>query len=316
MSLDMAYTDRFYHGAHKKRSYFEGWYFKHRAGDEVFSVIPGMAVDRAGRRSAFLQIISRQGSRYLPYPPDAFSADPGRRLIRVGGSEFSLSGVKLNVREGDIDIRGEITYSPPTVLRRSLYAPGIMGPFSYLPLMECYHEVLSLHHRLTGTLSFGGRILDFTGGAGYLEKDYGRSFPKSWLWYQSGGFSRDGDCVMLALARIPFLGTAFPGILCVCFLGGKEYRLATYYGARLAALREAPGQVTAEIVQGDLQLRAEIFYENGNELLAPLFGDMSRAIVEHPGCTSRVTLQKGEKLLFQEEGSAAGFEQVGNPAEI
>ena len=51
-----------------------------------------------------------------------------------------------------------------------------MGPFSFVPLMECYHGILSMNHSLKGTLSFQGENLLFTGGKGYIEKDWGHSF--------------------------------------------------------------------------------------------------------------------------------------------
>ena len=52
-----------------------------------------------------------------------------------------------------------------------------MGPFSYLSFMECYHGILSMKHSLEGTLSWNGQLIDFTNGIGYLEKDWGSSFP-------------------------------------------------------------------------------------------------------------------------------------------
>lgn len=308
----MAYTDAFYHGDEQKRSYFEGWYFKHRMGGDVYSFIPGMAVNRNGEKKAFVQTISTRGSAFIGYPFREFAVLPQKRLIRVGENEFSPEGIRLNLESGSLSVKGSIRYSGLTPLERSVYAPGIMGPFSYLSFMECYHGVISLHHTLDGQLAWNGRTVSLSGGAGYIEKDFGRSFPKSWFWYQCGGFSRPGDCVMLALARIPFAGAHFLGILSVSRIGGEEIRLATYYGARLVRLLQTGGRAVAEIAQGRTALRVEIAFREGKMLKAPVLGNMCRTISEVPSCSSRVTLWRGGRVFFRDIGRTAGFEQVGS----
>lgn len=307
----MAYTDAFYHGDTQKRSYFEGWYFKHRVGNNVFSFIPGMAVSRDGNRKAFIQTISAGGSAFIEYPINEFAVVPEKSLIRIGDNHFSPAGIRLNLHTDALTVKGHIRYSGITPLERSLYAPGIMGPFSYLSFMECYHGIFSLHHSLEGQLLWNGQKLSFSGGTGYIEKDFGHSFPKSWFWYQCSNFSRQGDCVMLALARIPFAGLQFLGILGVCRLGGMEYRLASYYDARLVRLKT--GRRTAVIIeQGNSRLVVEITCQNGEELKAPVLGDMSRTILEYPSCQSRVTLIRNNRLLFHDIGRTAGCEQTGS----
>jgi hypothetical protein len=46
----------------------------------------------------------------------------------------------------------------------SLFSPGIMGWYAYVPGMECYHGAVSLDHMLKGELEYNGSFLDFTGG--------------------------------------------------------------------------------------------------------------------------------------------------------
>lgn len=307
----MAYADRFYHGDGGRRACFEGWYFKHAAEDGVFSFIPGMAAGRDGEKKAFVQVISTKGAAFVEYPFDEFEVVPQKRLIRVGDNLFSPRGVRLDLRSGPLSVRGCLRYSGLTPLRRSVYAPGIMGPFSYLGFLECYHGVLSLYHTLDGRLVWNGETVPLSGGTGYIEKDFGRSFPKSWFWYQCGGFRRPGDCVMFAFARVPFAGVAFPGVLAVCRIAGEEIRLATYYGARLRRLWRNGDRAAAEIAQGRTVLRVEVAGKEGKLLRAPVLGEMSRVIEEYPSCDSRVTLWRDGCVLFRGAGRAAGFELAG-----
>ena len=39
-----------------------------------------------------------------------------------------------------------------------------------------------------GQLTLNNSKLNFDGGKGYIEKDWGRNFPKNWIWAQSNHF--------------------------------------------------------------------------------------------------------------------------------
>ena len=194
---------------------FEGWYFKHQKGRDTVAFIPGQA-----KSGAFVQVIWPEGARCFPLP--ALHVDRKGERIYAPGCRFGRDGISVDLP----GIRGEISYGPLTPLRSD-----IMGPFRFFP-MECRHGVLSMGHRLRGSLELPGRAVDFDGGLGYLEKDSGRSFPKSYLWLQCSDFSQPCS-IFLSLARIPFCGLVFPGCICAVHFGGREYRFATYEGVKL-----------------------------------------------------------------------------------
>ena len=76
---------------------------------------------------------------------------------------------------------------------KTKYAPGIMGPFGYLPMMECYHGVVNVFHETYGSFEFTAEstdTIDLNNGSGYIEKDHGYNFPKSWIWIQSNCFKK------------------------------------------------------------------------------------------------------------------------------
>ncbi|MEG1943586.1 MAG: hypothetical protein RR049_07190, partial [Angelakisella sp.] len=153
-----------FHGEAKRRSYFEGWYLKHQIGDRMLAVIPAFHLDYKGKASASVQIITENGSYWLEYPSEAFKVHPKRFCVKVGDSSFSQRGVRLNIRGEGITLVGQLSYGEFTPL-----ASDIMGPFRFLPNMQCNHGVLSLCHSLTGALVLNGERLDFTGGVGYIE---------------------------------------------------------------------------------------------------------------------------------------------------
>ena len=52
-----------------------------------------------------------------------------------------------------------------------------MGWFGWLPIMECYHGVVSLDHAIEGQITMDGNAINLTGGRGYMEKTGGAPFP-------------------------------------------------------------------------------------------------------------------------------------------
>ena len=64
----------------------------------------------------------------------------------------------------------------------------LWGLFSYLSFMECYHGILSMAHS-SRELCYGmSSHLISLEGIGYLEKDWGTSFPAAYLWVQCNRF--------------------------------------------------------------------------------------------------------------------------------
>ena len=74
-------------------------------------------------------------------------------------------------------------------------SPNSMGFFAYFPFMQCYHEIVSMSHSLNGSLNFSEAI-DFSGGEGYIEKDWGTSFPKEYVWIQSNNFEKSDASIL------------------------------------------------------------------------------------------------------------------------
>ncbi|KAI8593475.1 hypothetical protein BDZ88DRAFT_143760 [Geranomyces variabilis] len=137
----------------------------------------------------------RERAEQHPDLPDSFD-----RLLFVDRPRAALS------------IRGSVAFSSPVRFPASRLYPTVMGPFAYLPAMECYHGLVSLHHSSTGSLNFyssDGSLeheLDLTNGSGYIEKDHGINFPLNWIWIQTASFKKNpGSSLMVSVADVPIL---------------------------------------------------------------------------------------------------------------
>lgn len=250
-------------------SSFYGWYLKCQSETQTLAVIP--AFHQTGqKRTCSIQIITDDNAWTI-----SFSANAFRRLkrhISIGENRFSEEGIQLKVDEPELSIKGKLCFGPLTPLKYD-----IMGPFSLVPFLECRHSVWSMQHSVCGMVCVNGQKYSFQNAWGYWEGDRGRSFPKEYLWTQCS-FSEGS--LMLSVADIPIAGIHFTGIIGVVLWKGKEYRLATYLGAKAVQIQNK----MVRIVQGNMELEARLLEEAGRPLKAPTKGDMVRTIHESVAC--------------------------------
>lgn len=259
-----------------RENYFKGIYFKCEDSEKTVAVIP--AVHKSGgKTTSSLQIITDDAAHKINF-------DSAAELYN--SCRFSMGGIKLNIKEGQTNARGTLRFGAKTPL-----AYDIMGPFKYVPMMQCRHTVYSMYHEVNGTLTVNGKDYTFNSGSGYTEGDSGYSFPREYLWTHC---HTQFCSLMLSVADIPFGLFRFTGVIGAIITGGKEYRIATYLGAH--AVRISDGCVTVK--QGDYTLSARLIKKNAHPLLAPKVGAMSRTIHESASCTAEyIFCCRGEKIL-------------------
>ena len=277
----------------KSKRYFCGWYFRCQSESQTIALIPAVHITE-GKRSGSIQIISGSGCWNAALPKGSVSAKAPRAVL--GESRFREDGLRLSLRDGAVDAEGELRFEGFAPLRYD-----IMGPFRYVPFMECRHSVFSMRHRVRGHLRVNGTDYRFENDNGYIEGDRGSSFPRQYAWTQC---FVDGGSLMLSVAEIPLGPVRFTGIIGAVFLGEREYRLATYLGARV--MKCAGGELV--IRQGDMTLTAALFDKNASELRAPENGAMTRLIRENAACRARYELVKGSQKLLSAEVDNAAFE--------
>ena len=290
----------FFHGTNRTGPYFEGWYFKHQNPQgQTLALIPAFHIDREGRRTASLQVISKDQAWWLEYSETQLKVSQRLFQVQIGQSSFGHQGINLHIQQDNLSLCGSLHYGPFTALRSD-----IMGPFRFFAGMQCAHGVISMGYSLSGTLELNGERLDFTGGTGYIETDRGRSFPSRYLWTQCVWDGAEQGSLMLAIAAIPLPVGSFTGCICSVLYQGREYRLATYRGARI----EAWSPSGAAIRQGRYRLEAELLNEQRQPLRAPVEGRMERTIHESLCAEVRYRFWHGGSLLFQHTDPNASFE--------
>jgi tocopherol cyclase len=314
-----------YHGQGKKPPFFEGWYFKLVDASEGhrFAVIPGVFLSEdPAKHHAFVQILDgRTGNvTYHRYTAQEFWAAEGAFDLRIGPNRFTTEHLALDIHSPEMVISGELRFSGLAPWPVTLASPGIMGWYAWVPMMECYHGVVSLDHGIEGALQVNDQPIEFTGGRGYIEKDWGRSFPSAWIWFQTNHFEQPGTSLTASVAIIPWVRRSFPGFIIGLWHGGVLYRFATYTGARIEQLDITDERVSWVVRDRRYRLEMQAIRAEGGLLQAPTTLDMGRRIAETLDAGVEVelyVLEKGDsRLLFRGAGRHAGLEAAGDLARL
>lgn len=306
------YYPEIYQGTKKKKHYFEGWYLRHISADRNHQlvVIPGVSYE-SETSHAFIQIIAGppMKSYYIRFNISDFQFSETEFSIKIGPNSFSKKGIHLNIETEELNLKADITYGNFMRIDRSFLNPNIMGYFAYFRFMECYHGLISLNHTLTGHIELNSSIIIYNQGIGYIEKDWGRSFPKKYVWLQCNNFSSDIS-LFSSIAHIPFLGTHFLGFLSVIKVGDIQYRFATYNGAKFKLFHTGKDKVSIEFYKGKNKLVIDAFNKRGPVLKAPKQGIMADEIRETLQGKLNISLFSAEKLVLSDIGVNAGIEIV------
>ena len=289
----------YFYGERKKKCYFEGWYFKHENGSQTICFIPSFHINPRGEKSAMLQVIANDHVWKIHYAPEQFYAAKGRLYCRIGRNVFSETGISIDIRTRELKMKGKLVYG-----KFSQLSGDIMGPFRWIPFMQCRHEIISMRHNVAGTLKINREQLHFDKGIGYIEKDRGTSFPDQYVWTQCSRGAGGRLHLMAAAATIPVGPFSFEGTIVEIWYGRRHYRLATYCGARVKERTEK----RIVIEQKHIKFEAQLQQNHPQKLLAPQLGAMGRGIYEHAACTVRYRLFVDGDLLFDEICTPAGFE--------
>lgn len=308
--------EAFFLGTKKRRRYFEGWYFKCISKDRQHAIafIPGMAIDRKGNKHSFVQIINAISGKtwYHSFPYSKFQAKTNEFKVEIGENTFASKGLKVNILSDSGGAQGELIFSDIKLFPSGKNNPGIMGPYTDLSFMECYHAIIHLAHKISGKIELDGEVLDFDGGAGYIEKDYGRSFPENYVWIQGGHFDEDDACFVFSRAKVPFLTTHFAGFFAYFTdFKGLTYRFANYNRSKVVQweVDKDKGYCLGKLKNSNATLEFKAKMDGGGRLRAPIDGTMDREVVEsiRADVYLRLTDSKGE-VLFEGNSQQAGME--------
>ena len=313
-----------FQGNNKTKKYFEGWYFKMVSKDEksILSIIPGISISDDGKnKHAFIQIIDGKTTKteYISYPVEEFYYSKDEFLVKIGNNYFSKDSLILDISKEGISVKGKV-YNKNVV---ALIPNGgnepkkIMGWYYKVPFMECYHGLISLNHDLKGEINMNNISFKFNDGNGYIEKDWGKSMPSSWIWIQTNNFKNSNSSIMISIARIPWLGFSFTGFLGFYYINNEVVRFGTYSKAKIKLDKHEKNKLIISIILKDKVLEINTLKNSSGFLNAPVNGNMTRRILEGIDAELKLKiLDENKNILFEDSAKTTGLELVGDIKEL
>lgn len=308
-----------YHGHDKQPPFFEGWYFKCVTADEQnkWAFIPGIFKNKdADKSHSFIQVLNGNTgtANYHRFEADDFIAREMAFDVSVGESHFQIDEIDFDIDDETGRITGTLRFKNQHPWTKTVFAPGVMGPFAWLPFLECYHGICSLDHTIEGTLTIYGETIDFTGGRGYIEKDWGQSFPTGYIWQQSNHFETVGTSLTASFATVPNVGRTFAGFIVGVWHEGTLYPFTTYNGSKIEYVRVTDEVVTWALSNRKHRLEVEATRAEGGLLLGPERSDMHMRVDETLKSTiqAKLTNRSNSAVIFEGCGRSAALEVVGD----
>ena len=303
-----------YHGWGKSKRFFEGWYYKIISSDQkqALAIIPGIAMDENGKKQAFIQVLDGRNLKasYHKFDAQEFIPKPKTHDLQIRKNRFTNDSIELDLP----GLKGSLRFRNRSPWPSSWNSPGIMGPFSFVPFMECYHGILSMDHSIEGNLVHQDKVISFEQGRGYMEKDWGHSFPEGYVWMQSNHFSKTGISIKASIAKIPWIGSSFIGYIAGVLIDGKLFQFTTYNKTQLKQCSVSKKEVVIEMENSSHKLWIRAEREKATPLAAPIAGFMDARIEESMNAKIHLKLiqKKTGEILLEDTGTSAGIEVAGN----
>lgn len=252
----------------KSNRLFEGWYYKVANKELQMAIIPGAyhSINENGNY-AFIMFVTTKYSYEYRYSLNQYITNKGninneqQFYINIGPNKFSKNSLSLllepkylySIQPSEYKnlsqtIKMELKFEDQdNGFPLSLFQLGAMGYYGWIPFLECYHGILSMNFLIYGYISIGNNIIynnnkyDKDGVLhGYLEKDWGTNFPKTWIWIQASHFVKDENVSLtLALAKLPIIGDSIytkPGFLGGFYINNQLYRFSTWTWSKVKLL--------------------------------------------------------------------------------
>ena len=311
--INAVFNPECYHGWGINKRFFEGWYFKIISSDQNFAYafIPGVAMDKNGKKQSFIQVLDGKKLtsdyhkfNFNDFKPSSYSFD-----VKILNNEFSDQNMILDLP----NIKGKISFGDLFRWPSNLFSPGIMGPYSFVPFMECYHGIISMNHNLSGSLKINNKDVNFKNGKGYIEKDWGHSFPEAYIWLQCNNFESKNISIKASVAKIPWLNKSFIGFIAGLLINNKLIRFTTYNKSKINTCNVNNNEVELNFENNSYELKINVKRKVSTKLFAPIIGFMDKRVEESMDSIIHITLynKKNNEELFSEKGTSAAIEVAG-----
>lgn len=317
--IKQALNPNIYHGFNKNGPFFEGWYFKVTTVEGIsFAFIPGVFIaQNPSNNFSFIQVFEGNNAsmNFIRFPYDSFGASRSSFKISISDNSFSMEELALNIKDDNIRCEGKLVFRDIQEWKGSIINPGSMGFYNYLPFMQCYSQVCALSGKLKGHLTLNEREYNFSEGKLYIEKNWGKSFPYSYIWCQCNYFQEQSLSITCSIAHIPMPKGSFTGFLIGVYFQNRLIKFTSINRSELSIdFSDNTVTLTSKNSRYTVIIKCTYNEDDFVMLYAPLEDSMIPTAKETITGTAKLILldNKTNLVVTESYGLCAGVEFAGD----
>jgi hypothetical protein len=292
-------------GNFKEDKYFEGWFQKvySKKHKSSFIIIYGYATRNSYDTFGFIQVlIPNENIKILYFPKSEISCDPNRHIIRMGNNMLTTELIRIN--SSNLNIHLNLSNNQPIQTFKNS-----MGYTYFIPNLPCYHSVMNSSHVVAGKIFYNDVRYTLDNEIGYLEKNWGTSFPETYFWLHAVDPTDRQVSLLFSRAEIKWLGQKFIKHIGHFHFDGKEIDLRDLKHFSYSSFMPSPENQILRITSKAISLEISILYRKKVKFKGPKEGQLSRDIYHYTDALINVCLIQNQKTrLFQLIGN---FEDIG-----
>ncbi len=212
--------------------------------------------------------------RLVCFPKDQVVLDRQQHIVRMGDNVLSTNTIDINLHELSINLQLMNNQRIDTL-------NNSMGYAYYVPTLPCYHSVLNTSHGVSGSIVHRSNEYAVNNEMGYLEKNWGTSFPDRYMWLHAVDPNDAETSLLFSRADIQWLGRTFTRHVGHMRLDGKHIDLRELSSVVISTHRAGPDTHIYRINSRSLQMDVSITVGHKVLLKAPELGSLSREIPHH-----------------------------------
>ncbi len=257
--------------------FFEGWFQKlySREHRTSFVIIYGYATGNAHDMFGFIQVlIPGQEPALVYFPKGQVVLDRQQHIVRMGDNVLSTNTIDIHLHELSINLQLMNNQRIETL-------NNSMGYAYYVPTLPCYHSVLNTSHGVSGSIVHRSNEYAVNNEMGYLEKNWGTSFPDRYTWLHAVDPNNAETSLLFSRADIQWLGRTFTRHVGHIRFDGKHIDLRSLSSVVISTHSDGTDVHIYRIKSASLQLDITVTVGHKVLLKAPEKGSLSREIPHH-----------------------------------
>ncbi len=267
-----------------KCNYFEGWFQKIYVPElnKSIIIIYGFATGNELTKTGFIQLfVPGNDVIHINFPQHQITLSKRKHEVKLGPNYFSTNRIHIEHELVELDI--EIIPQTKKVLKQNS-----MGIFYLVPGLPCYHSVLQINSSIQGIIKINNELIQLTHASGYLEKNWGISFPEKYFWMHAQDPLNSTNQILYSQAEMRWRNKTFIKHVGFIQLNGRSFDLRKIHRKQLVCNVYNSNQLEISIDHMGIFLYFDLDEATNTSFKSPSNGKMTNKIIHNIGVPIRL----------------------------